>query len=118
MEEVRDFIKIYIDYSNDFAMINENITYSIILENTSNQNIKEVFVSINIPEYTEYCDESLVCSLNYKISDEESGIILDELKANSRCTIFYKVEVIKVPEEGTIINRNFTKYKIFNTDIK
>lgn len=117
MEEVRDFIKIYIDYSNDFAMINENITYSIILENTSNQNIKEVFVSINIPEYTEYCDESLVCSLNYKISDEESGIILDELKANSRCTIFYKVEVIKVPEEGTIINRNFTKYKIYNQEI-
>lgn len=111
MEEVKNFVKIYIDYSTDFAMINENITYSIVVENTSNENIKNLFISINIPKNTEYCDESLVCSLNYKISDKESGIILDELKANSRCNIFYKVEVIKVPEEGTIINRNFTKYK-------
>lgn len=114
MEEIREYVRVYIDYSSDFAMINENITYSIFIENTSDFDIKDFFVSINVPENTEYCDESLISSNNYVISNEASGIILDNLKARSTCSIFYKVEVIKIPEDGVIVNRNFIKYRLNN----
>lgn len=109
MEDLVNKVKIHIDSSTEFAMINEYITYSIFIENKSNLDLENFFVSINIPENTEYVDESLIASEAYEISDKESGINFT-LKAMSTFNAFYKVEVIKIPKDGSIFNRNFIKY--------
>lgn len=105
MDNLLDKLEFIIIVSDELCKYLDDITYTIFLSNKSGKELNNVFIPINIPEFTEFIEDSLY--INGKKSDlkSEEGIKIKKLPKNNILIFSYKVKITSMPREYHIENK-------------
>jgi uncharacterized repeat protein (TIGR01451 family) len=99
-------------YSNvDFAVLNDVIEYTIVIENNGEVDAQNIVIKDKLPKYvvlipgTFKVDGVIVNSVNL-----EKGVVIGDIEVNETVTIIYKVKVVGTACNAKLVNAASAKF--------
>lgn len=107
-----------INSSRDIFFIDEDIDFTILLENSSVYDIKNIQISDYIPANTVLCKDSIVSSSDYNLHLSNNTISIDKINAKESISINFRVNVNSDNEVKFIsLTPNLTYMDLNSTEV-
>ncbi|MGL4850427.1 MAG: DUF7507 domain-containing protein [Clostridium sp.] len=99
------------EVNKNFADVNEEITYKVILKNTGNVKASNVVVRDTIPSGTKFIQNSVFINGENKLAvNPENGVFVNSIEPNETVEVTFKVVAPSLPDINPVPNEGKVSY--------